>query len=154
MDKICTQKVAWLQRYTAMGQECSRLTAEIEHWRTTAAHAAQLFNSLPFETGRPNTLWQHALHEIEKLEQDLLQILLQKTAMRRSIETAVDALQSERLAHLLRLRYINGLTWVKVADAMFYSEMQIMRLHREALELLRLPAPIPAPAAASLPPAA
>lgn len=51
------------------------------------------------------------------------------------IETMIDGLES-RTRTLIRLRYVYGMTWSQVAEQMNYSESQIYRLRREAIEEL------------------
>lgn len=53
-----------------------------------------------------------------------------------TIEKAIEALPS-RERQLIRLHYINGLTWSQVAEAMNYSWTQVHRIHAEALRLLK-----------------
>lgn len=53
-----------------------------------------------------------------------------------AIEKAIEALPS-RERQLVRLHYIQGLTWMQVAEEMKYSWSQIHRIHAEALRLLR-----------------
>lgn len=52
------------------------------------------------------------------------------------IEQAIEKLAS-RERRLVRLHYIDGLTWEQVCVAMNYSWTQVHRFHREALAKLR-----------------
>ena len=53
-----------------------------------------------------------------------------------AIEQAIETLDS-RSRHLIRLHYIDGLTWEQVCVAMNYSWSQVHRFHRVALARLR-----------------
>lgn len=53
-----------------------------------------------------------------------------------AIESAVDSLDHPTERLLLRLRYINGYSWTRVARAIHYSRAQTMRIHGRALRHL------------------
>ena len=72
---------------------------------------------------------------------ELLQLYQTKvaelTAKLEEIEAAIEPL-APRERTLLRLYYINGLTWEQVCVAMSYSWMQVHRIHSKALEALKI----------------
>ena len=49
------------------------------------------------------------------------------------IQDVIEAVPDMEEQRLLRLRYINGMKWEEVADAMGYSVQHIFRLHGDAL---------------------
>lgn len=49
------------------------------------------------------------------------------------IENALDRMEDVTSRMILRYRYIDGLTWVRIAIKMHYSEQRIYQLHRIAL---------------------
>lgn len=53
--------------------------------------------------------------------------------LRRDIEQAIAELPSED-RRLIRLRYIEGWSWVRVADALHYSVRQVLRHHGRILQ--------------------
>ena len=73
-------------------------------------------------------------------------IMRQQEAVERDIEALFDAreyicryidrLDSCVLLRLLKLRYIHGLNWDQIGEAMSYSTSQIHRLHKKALQSL------------------
>lgn len=74
----------------------------------------------------PQSLELEALYEknLAKLENE-----------RQQIQILLNSLEGE--AHeVMMYRYINGLEWWKVAEAMNYSERSIYRIHNEAIETL------------------
>ena len=52
---------------------------------------------------------------------------------------AIRAVEEPRLAEVLELYYIDGFNWSQVAEKMHYSEVQIWRLHGQALTMVRVP---------------
>lgn len=45
----------------------------------------------------------------------------------------IQAVEDDRLRNLLTLHYIDGLTWERVAEKMWYSTKHIFDLYRESL---------------------
>lgn len=58
------------------------------------------------------------------------------TVAAQNIEAAIEVLEP-RERTLIRLHYIEGMTWEEVCVAMSYSWKQIHRIHGKALELLK-----------------
>lgn len=69
-----------------------------------------------------------------ELRDELAAELRRQLAIRREIEEAIRVVEDERLQELLRLRYIEGLTWDKVAERIGYSYRQTMRVQGRALK--------------------
>ena len=50
------------------------------------------------------------------------------------MDNAIEALEDERQRNVMRLYYLNGLTWEQVAERMHYSREWVCRLHRKAIK--------------------
>lgn len=57
--------------------------------------------------------------------------------LRREIEAVIAGVPDERLRTLLELRYINGVTFERIAEHLDLSAVQIWRLHKIALEAVQ-----------------
>ena len=49
---------------------------------------------------------------------------------------SINSVENRQLNTLLRLRYIQGYTWERIADEMYFSYKHIMRLHKKALKAI------------------
>ncbi len=49
---------------------------------------------------------------------------------------AIDTVSDERIRRVMRLYYLDGLTWPEVADQVCYCERQCQRLRNEGLHML------------------
>lgn len=72
--------------------------------------------------------------EIDKLKLERLE----KIKRYRDIEGRIKDICNEDERETLRLYYIAGLTWEKVADEMGYTYRHIMRIHNDALKNFNL----------------
>ena len=115
-------------------EQIEDLIAELEAAMT--APKGQNFDGMPFS---------HSIGEstVEILAVKHLELLtLYKTKVKEldealiAVETAIEILDPLERS-LMRLRYIKGLTWEKVAVALNYSWQQTHRIHKTALDKLR-----------------
>lgn len=60
----------------------------------------------------------------------------QIAAILRDIDARLDALPSDQ-RRLLRMRYVQGWRWEKIAQKMCYSRSEVFRIHGRALDNLR-----------------
>lgn len=131
------EKKAFLQQYNTAEQEEQRLDSEINRWRSRTEQAAADYQLIQ-STGGDSRGLDLAVKQIADLTRQLILQRSKLTALRQSIGAAIDAVSDGTLRELLRLRYIEGLTWEKIAERMNYSCMQINRLHNKALNQINM----------------
>lgn len=127
-----------LRDFRALGRRISRIEERLEELE------APLYDPrTPRLSGMPRSPSTRAGSAQERLADatiDLRATYLHQLARLREeagrIETALDALQPQILADVLRLRYIDGLTIAETAEAMSYSTRNIDLLQRRALARL------------------
>ena len=131
-------KIAWLRRYREAAAEQDRLMAEIARWRSLAERVSPTLSGMPAGSGGPARMIA-AVERLDELEAELAEQIVERVATRREIGQAIDRVPDERLARLLRLRYIDGSTLEKIAVEMHYCYKQTKRLHWRALDVLECP---------------
>ena len=108
-------------------QEISRQTGYSPEEIALAEAATAATESIQKETGEEGFSLENVLTDTESEER-----MLEKIALRQ----AVDALP-EREAMVIRLRYFHGLTQQRVAKVMDISQVQVSRIEKKSLGLLR-----------------
>lgn len=73
--------------------------------------------------------------QLDELERDIGKTILRLESEILRIETEIETLQP-REQMIIRLRYIDGLSWRKIAARTHYAERHCKRLHKTALEIL------------------
>lgn len=126
------EKKAWLNRYRLAGLTIRRLTGEITRWEAQAAALTARYGE-PSGGSREDSL-QRAVEKMLELRDELAQELQRQLVLRREIEEAIRGVGDERLRGLLRLRYIEGLTWERVAERMECSQQWVHKLHYDAID--------------------
>lgn len=76
--------------------------------------------------------------KIIELEKEIDAKVDKLVELRREIEAGIETVDSSTQRRLLKLRYIDGMTWERVAVEMNYSYMQVCRLHGKALNALKM----------------
>ena len=131
-EQACTIRSARSRLMTALGreptvQEISRQTGLTPEEIALAETATAATESIQRESGEEGFSLESILTDTESEER-----MLEKIALRQ----AVDALP-EREKTVIRLRYFHGLTQQRVAKVMDISQVQVSRVEKKAIELLR-----------------
>lgn len=130
------EKIRYLRRYRLNELEIVRLKEELERWHS---QAEQVTSSMEYRGKAANdTRLQHAVDRLGSTEAMLIAQLTDRVRRRNSIEAAIGSVEDERLQLLLRYRYIDGLTWEKIAQKLHIDIRWVMRLHGRSLQKLTI----------------
>lgn len=125
------EQAYWLdKRIERREEEAARLRAKLEK---TNSHISDM------PRGGDGSDWTDAAIKVMELEQRIRQEIYRLCELKRQIGEAIDAVEDGRYRTLLELRYRNYFTFEKIAVEMNYSYMQVHRLHKAALEAVRVP---------------
>jgi len=75
-----------------------------------------------------------AIVAMEALREQIAAAIEDHADVMRRVSSRLDAMYSDRHAHLLHLRYIDLLPWADVAERMGVETASIYRMHRDALQ--------------------
>lgn len=131
------EKKEFLQQYIAAEAEERRLELEIERWRARAAKMTAGYESTPSGGGDGRSL-ERAVARIDELIRQLTSQRDRLARLRQEIGAAIDSVPEPKLRELLQMRYIDGMTFEKIAVEMNYSYVHICRMHGQALALIML----------------
>lgn len=127
------EKISYLKQYRESGKTISQLKDEIAQWRSLAEKITPSLSPVPPSTaggGRMETAVEH----IEALQKELFEKIVRLAALRREIGQAIETIPDGRLSHLLRCRYIEGLTFERIAERECIDIRWVFRLHRKAIQ--------------------
>lgn len=132
------EKKEILQQYRLAEMEEQRLEHEIERWRSRAEKVTPGYSKAPAGGGDGRSM-EHTLERLGELAVELTQQRDKLIRLRREVGAAIDTVPDARLRELLRLRYIEGMKWDRLAIAMGYDDLRwIYRMHGRALEKLTI----------------
>ena len=131
-------KKRFLSRFCSNELEIERVEQEIEMWESRAQRIT--VDLSPYvDGGERCDRIQDATGELVELRALLYEKLTDSTTLRLEIEHSIANMKDERLRLLLELRYIDGLTWEKVAEKLNTEYRWVLRLHKRALNELKIP---------------
>lgn len=126
------EKKEFLQQYRLAEMEEQRLEHEIERWRSRAEKVTPGYGKAPAGGGDGRSM-ERTLERMGELAGELTAQRDKLIRLRREVGAAIDTVPDARLRELLRLRYIEGLSFERIAVSMDYSWRQVIRLHGVAL---------------------
>jgi len=131
MTKMQLQRLYWIKknikkledRLAELEAEATRVTTQISPGRRGT---------------RKDDKISDVVSKIVELQDEINYQLKRAYAIEKEIETAIRSLP-EREAYLIRLRYIDLMSWEQICVEMNYQWAQVHRIHASALKLLTNP---------------
>lgn len=130
-------KEDWLNRYRKLDTEIDRKCEELSRWRSRAEKITPTLSQAPGGGGNGDRV-ADAVEKIMGIEEEINADVDRLISIRSEVEKAIKSVPDETLRTLLELRYIDGLTWEKIAVRMNYCYMQVCRLHGKALAEIQM----------------
>lgn len=128
-----------LRSYRALQLERDKLLRDIKELEVKLyGPTGQRLDGMPRGGSGNNDALDNLLDKKSKLERQYWEKVTALTEEIEAIESAIERLDP-RERTLIRLYYINGLTWEQVAVEMSYSWRQVHNIHGKALEQLKTP---------------
>ena len=131
-----SEKKKLLEQYRDIEAEIQRQKDEYNRVMTAATRITPILSGMPRGGNGEDRIGSAAerLVDIEKRIADEVRRLCQ---VRERLLRMVNSVEESRLRLILNLRYIDGMTLLKVADKVNYSYMQTRRLLYQALEKIK-----------------
>lgn len=131
------EKVKFLKRYKQIDKEINQLLLEKREIFSLGTKITPTYSNMPKCTGTSDKV-QSTIEKLEAQENKINQKVDLLYKVKEDIEKALYTVKDDTLRVLLRYRYINGLTWEKIAVNMHYTYQWVCKLHGEALRKLRV----------------
>ena len=131
------QKIRYLSRYRQVDARITRLLEEQRVWREKAMRITPVLSPVPGGGGSGSPI-ERPIEKVIAMEGDINAAIDALIDLRREIQGAIEKVPDENLQLLLTYRYIDGLTWERIAEKMDYSRQWIFSLHGKALQKIEL----------------
>ena len=127
------KKINWLTRFRKSEAELNRLYDEQARWRAKAEKVTQRISPMPPGAPSGNRV-QDAVEKIGEVESHINHEIMEQCKERDEIASTIAEVPDETMRLLLRLRYIDGMTFEQIAVKMNYSWRWVIALHGRALQ--------------------
>lgn len=131
-------KMQYLMRYIDSKRRARAILNEIHDLKDLATKITVTFNDMPGGGGSVDKVGAIVANIVDLQSELAVQAKTMK-AEQEIVQAVIDAVDDPDLRQLLILRYINGLTWEKIAVDMNYSWRHTLRLHGAALAAVKIP---------------
>ena len=131
------EKKKFLSRYLKVLAEEKDIREEIAYWESRAQKVTTSWSAVP-GGGKGSDKVQTGAIKVAELRDSLMGKIEELAAVRAEIERAIGTVQDDTQRRLLRLRYIKGMTWEKVAIEMNYTYQWVCELHGRALNKVEI----------------
>ena len=131
-------KMQYLMRYIDSKRRARAILNEIHDLKDLATKITVTFNDMPGGGGNTDKIGAIVANIVDLQSELAVQVKTMK-AEQEIVQAVIDAVDDPDLRQLLILRYINGLTWEKIAVDMNYSWRHTFRLHGAALAAVKIP---------------
>ena len=138
MNQTNSDKKKYLNSYKWLKHRARSLELEIESIRSQYTGHAITYSDMPKAPSSQSDLSDYAsavfglIAKLTALQNDIVRRYEQ-------ISEAIELLEDATEKQVLRLRYLQGYEWRKVADAIGYAERQTYKIHGEALAHFNIP---------------
>lgn len=131
------EKKAYLLKYRAADREINDLLREKERTISRLTKITTTISGMPHSCGDGDKMTSGVAKLIE-LDREIDEKVDALVDFRREIVQHISSIDSHMQRRVLILRYIDGMTWDRIALEMGYVPMQAWRIHGEALSSLKI----------------
>lgn len=125
---------AFLRQYRAALKYAERCAKDLDALRDVGVRSPRL-DGMP-RSGSGGGI-EHQIELIDAAERRLDRERGKALKLLEAIEDLIEGLEDYRQKTLIRLRYIDGLSWEQIAQEMHWSERTVYNIHGKALAELR-----------------
>lgn len=128
----------YLRQYLTAYNEAQRIGSDIARLRIRYAYPSAIqYSDMPKGSGSERDLSDYMV-KVEELQEQLNRKLDECIRIEIQIRTDIDRMEDDRERDLLRLRYIDGMTWEMIAERMGCAVRHVHRIHGRALAHMSL----------------
>lgn len=136
MENQETAVKAYLSRYSDLNESIDAKRKQVEKLRERAqtvsgGNSNGVHNTLPYDKIGEITA------KIVDLEREIIAEIDRSVDVQREIREVISAVPTERLRTILEKRYLNCMSFNKIAEELHYSYKQLYRLHKRALSEIK-----------------
>lgn len=131
------EKIDYLKQYKNLDNYINQLIEDADRLRTRAEKITPTLTGLP-QGGDGENQRELAICKLVDLNNEINEKVDEYVDLGREIRKVIDTVQDIRLRTILQLKYIDGLSWEKIAVELDCSWRNLHRLHPKALREIKL----------------
>ena len=139
MNKHQTAAKKYLSQAFGLNQRIESKLGQIEELHDLAKKATVTYSDMPKNPNRGHSRMEDCICKIIDLESEINQDMIQLVELKKDIIGRIKAVESTELQTVLELRYLSYMRWEEIAIELGYGIDNVFRLHRNALDEIKIP---------------
>ena len=139
MNKHQTAAKKYLSQAFGLNQRIESKLGQIEELHDLATKATVTYSDMPKNPNRGHSRMEDCICKIIDLESEINQDMIQLVELNKDIIGRIKAVESTELQTVLELRYLSYMRWEEIAIELGYGIDNVFRLHRNALDEIKIP---------------
>ena len=116
-----------------------RMRGLFEDLHDLATKATVTHSDMPRNPNKGHSRLEDAVIQIIELETEINQDMIKLVELKKDIIRRIKAVESTELQTILELRYLSYMRWEEIAIELGYGIDNVFRLHRNALDEIKIP---------------
>ncbi len=139
MNKHQIAAKKYLSQAFGLNQRIESKLGQIEELHELATKATVTYSDMPKNPNHGGSRMEDAIIKIIDLESEINRDMIQLVELKKDIIDRIKAVESTELQTVLELRYLSYMRWEEIAIELGYGIDNIFRLHRNALDEIKIP---------------
>lgn len=139
MNRHQQEAKKYLSQAFGLNQRIESKLGQIEDLHDLATKATVTYSDMPRNPNKDHSRLEDAVIQIIELETEINQDMMKLVALKKDIIRRINAVESSELQTVLELRYLSYMRWEGIAIELGYGIDNVFRLHRNALDEIKIP---------------
>ena len=139
MNRHQQEAKKYLSQAFGLNQRIESKLGQIEDLHDLATKATVTYSDMPRNPNKGHSRLEDAVIKIIELETEINQDMIKLVELKKDIIRRRKAVESTELQTILELRYLSYMRWEEIAIELGYGIDNVFRLHRNALDEIKIP---------------
>ena len=139
MNRHQQEAKKYLSQAFGLNQRIESKLGQIEDLHDLATKATVTYSDMPRNPNKDHSRLEDAVIQIIELETEINQDMMKLVALKKDITRRINAVESSELQTVLELRYLSYMRWEGIEIELGYGTDNVFRLHRNALDEIKIP---------------
>ena len=139
MNRHQQEAKKYLSQAFGLNQRIESKLGQIEDLHDLATKATVKHSDMQRNPNQGHSRLEDAVIQIIELETEINQDMIKLVELKKDIIRRIKAVESTELQTILELRYLSYMRWEEIAIELGYGIDNVFRLHRNALDEIKIP---------------
>ena len=129
----------YLSQYMVLNHRIDGKMAILNDLKATAEKTSFAMSDVVVSRSRNYHAMEDVIIRIQELKDQITRDMLQLLDLRDELMKQIEKIPDWKMRRLLEMRYIFEQSWEEIADSLNYSESNVFKLHKRALQGIKVP---------------